>query len=649
MRVPPPRFVILAILLSSGVAGTSTARAADPGALGVALTRLGLENVGVARDSLLRVGFENRRYRHSAEAFGRIARSAAEPCVVFERRAGLPAAEVTWSEDTTSARLRLSDTWGDRAQFPGSATLEPELLTPELHFRVRYPGEPGAQAPPPVLRARTSRSVDLTIGPVFSYELGRIFTPFLYRLDLETMARWNPWPGMVVRGSVLFPGHDDFPPDPQHPDVDLVRPGQLTLDQFHWIPALGLASVTAGYFGDNRYGVSTGFAHPIDEGRLLLDAQADVSGFLAFSNGTEYSRPELWTGFVGVGWRPGLDLTVRLRQGWFLSGDHGAELELVRAMGDFDVAAYTQHTNGDNVVGVRLALPVPPLRRATGARVRIAPIERFRISYHSRSEPVGLSLGGVASREDFLRQLDTPSLDANRDRFRRARGDTPGPSPPRPPASLVSLTGTTGFINTPWAGVMPDRVLEVGMNHVPKRWAYDQRGSHDNDAYYATLGFLPRVEASARWTVIPGLKSFSDIVPDSRLTDSDYMASGRIALLNPREGRPGLAVGIEDAKGTRRFHSTYAVTGMPFHIQDVQGRLTLGYAFHALSATRHTLDGGFGAFELSPWRFVAAQLEYDTEKWNAAIAVPAPHGIRLRAALLHMQSLSVGAGYSHPL
>jgi hypothetical protein len=207
----------------------------------------------------------------------------------------------------------------------------------------------------------------------------------------------------------------------------------------------------------------------------------------------------------------------------------------------------------------------------------------------------------------------------------------------------------TGFVNTPWAGVLADRRLEAGYSHLPLEWAYDHRGTNDNEVYYVTLGFLPRTELSVRWTVIPGLRSFEDDVPESELTDTDYMASGRLCLVPPRTNRPGLAVGIEDAKGTRRFHSTYAVAGLPWRIQQVQGRLSMGYALDAFEAGRRTLLGTFGAFEFSPWRYLAAQLEYDTEKWNLGLAVPAPHGIRFRAAWLHLQSLSVGVGFGHSL
>jgi len=294
---------------------------------------------------------------------------------------------------------------------------------------------------------------------------------------------------------------------------------------------------------------------------------------------------------------------------------------------------------------MRLDVPIPPMKRPTEHALRVLPAARFPLSYRDEAAPVGRSVSGVASREEFLRQLSAPGLAANADRYRgepassRARSGGPG-------NDRVSLTGMTGFINTPWCGVITDRQVELGYNQIPKEAAYDSRDEYRNDVYYAALGFLPHVEAGLRWTVLPGSKAFSDLVPESQLTDSDRMLSGRLALLNPRPGRPGLAVGIEDAFGTRRFHSTYVVSGIPFEYRGLHSRLTLGYAPRVLTASRYTLDGAFGAVEADVWRRVAVSLEYDTEKWNAGLGVELPYGIRVRAALLDMRYVSLGGGWS---
>jgi hypothetical protein len=599
---------------AGGVADSSSARIEQR------LMDRGLENVTARSGDTLLVTYENRRYRHSAEALGQAREAAGRPLLAFERRRGLTVAAVATS--------------------PGDS------LAP---FRVLYPSDAGFPIPPAgPLRSPTFARADLEIGARVDYRVGQIFDPLQLRVDLEPRLTLNPWPGAALRLGVLLPLQNDFPVSDLNPDLNRVRPGRMSLDQFLWLPRAALMSVSGGYFGDNRWGASLGAARPLAEGTWLLDLQLERTGFLAFTEGTLYSIPDRTSGFAGLTYRPPFaDLSLRLRAGQFLYGDRGADLELRRAIGDFEVGYFAQRTAGTNLYGVRLDLPIPPPRRSTGSRLRVQPVTRFALSFRDHSEPLGTFVSGVASREDYLRQLNRAALNANADRYRRALG---GPAPARaPPLEWVSLTGMTGFIQTPWAGVIASRGVEAGYNYIPKRWAYDHRGTHDNQIFYATLGFLPRIETALRWTRIPGYYSFQEIVPDSRLVDMDRMASGRLELLAPRPGRPGLAVGVEDAEGTRRFHSSYAVAGLPVTLPPVRGRLALGYGFRVFDASRYVLDGVFGAVECEFPRWLRVQVENDSEKWNAGLGFTAFGDFRVRAALLHMESLSLGIGWSHTL
>jgi hypothetical protein len=595
----------------------SSAVSVAPDAAG--LTHLGLENVSV--DPAGRwIAYENRRYRQSAEARGRalaaIGFNGGAPLTVYERRLGLVAAAV---EDTGGA----------------------------VPVSVLYPSDRAFTAPPagPLLEP-TRHTVDLEIAPLFSYELGRILDPVLVRIELEPRARYNPWRGGRATASIIVPLRNDFPTDSLRPDIDRVRPGLMTFEQFGWLRNAALVSGTAGLLGSNRYGVSIGAARPLAQGAFLMDAQADLTGYVAFPGGLEYSGLSRFTGFAGVTWRPPtLDLAVRLRAARFLYSDTGAEIEVRRSMGNLDLAFFYQRSGGLDVHGVRALIPIPPIVRPTGSMVRVLPIERMPLDYRDQVEPAGRSIRGVASREEDLRQLNAPSLAANAARYRVGRGGTE-PERARPAPEWVSLTGMTGFVNTPWCGVIADRGVELGYNQIPRAAAWDHRGEYRNDVYYAALGFLPRTEAGLRWTVIPGLKAFTDIVPESRLTDSDRMLSGRIELLTPAPKRPGLAVGVEDAFGTRRFHSTYAVTGIPFEYQMLRSRISLGYAFRVLTAGRHTLDGAFGAVDVTIARTLVAGLEYDTEKVNGSLGIAPGFGLRGRVVLLDRKHVGFGAGWA---
>jgi hypothetical protein len=634
------RLAAIACLLAAACTGARGARAAavpdsarartggvPDSAVAVAIANAGLEAVAAARTgAALGVLYENRSFRHSADALGHVAgiarAGAAPPAAVWatERRLGLASAAMSF----------VPATGPERVVYPGDRAFPP--------------------APAGRRWGATERSLDLVLRPLVAYEVGRIFDPVLFRFELAPELRINPWTGARARASLVIPVRNDFAEDAAHPDVNNIRPGISTLEQFGWLPGSLLGSASGGIFDDHRYGVSAGVARPAFGGLVLLDAQADLTGYLAFpDSGVSYSTPEVWTGFGAVTLRhPTLSASLRVRVERYLYGDNGVEVQLRRRMGDIELALFGQRVEGNNIGGVRLALPLPPLRRSVGGPVRAMLSEWFTIEYRNEVSNQGLSVFGAASRENFMRDLDPSSLRSHRARYQRAAGLAAGPgrAPMREP---VSLTGMTGFAYTPWCGVAPDQEMELGYNAISKEGAWDHRDQHRNDVYYGTVGFLPHVELGLRWTVIPGLKAFEEIVPESELTDSDRMVSGRVEVLPPRPGRPGLALGIEDAIGTRRFHSTYAVVGMELQKESLRGRLSVGYAPRILTASRYTLDGAFGAVSGGPWRGMTAALEHDSEKVNALLGYEARFGFRARFALLDLRHWAAGLGWSHAL
>ena len=108
-------------------------------------------------------------------------------------------------------------------------------------------------------------------------------------------------------------------------------------------------------------------------------------------------------------------------------------------------------------------------------------------------------------------------------------------------------------------------------------------------------------------------------------------------------------MGVEDFHGSRRFHSSYAVIGMPLEIYRLQNRVTLGYAPHVFRAQGRTLDGLFGAYEASFKGRVVAAIEYDSEKPNASLGLDLGWGFKARAALFDLKHVGVGAGWYRAL
>src|SRR5512140_2823229 len=142
-----------------------------------------------------------------------------------------------------------------------------------------------------------------------------------------------------------------------------------------------------------------------------------------------------------------------------------------------------------------------------------------------------------------------------------------------------SLGGTTGLFNVPTAEVTPEGKFYFGYNVFAKEWAYEGRGHLNNRVWYFTLGFLPRIEVSVRATVLPGQSLLENVKVDA----VDRMARGRVQILKEKVW-PAVALGIDDVKGTRRFHSLYGVATRTLDLHGTTVKFSAGYGLRSLHA-----------------------------------------------------------------
>jgi Exopolysaccharide biosynthesis protein YbjH len=127
-----------------------------------------------------------------------------------------------------------------------------------------------------------------------------------------------------------------------------------------------------------------------------------------------------------------------------------------------------------------------------------------------------------------------------------------------------SLIGMTGLINTPTADVIPSGALRIGFGWFDKEWAYHARGVSDNYHYFLSFGFVSRVEVAIRASYFPD-GQLDTSTPEKGTVDRG--GNARVLLLTEGGRRPALALGIDDVRGTRRFHSLYAVGSKTFIIK----------------------------------------------------------------------------------
>lgn len=210
-----------------------------------------------------------------------------------------------------------------------------------------------------------------------------------------------------------------------------------------------------------------------------------------------------------------------------------------------------------------------------------------------------------------------------------------------------ALHGLTGLINTPTAYTLPSGALRVGVGWYDKDWAYHARGLSDNYHYYLTFGFISRVEVSVRASYFPD-DALRDAGPDEKGT-VDRGGSGRIQVLTEARTRPAVAVGVDDVRGTRRFHALYAVGSKTFSAKSdfFRMQVSAGYGSDVVDAKTYVLDGVFGGAELAVGRYGSLALDYDTEKWNTSLRIFVFRHVAASFALLHLESPAGGVSWTH--
>jgi hypothetical protein len=218
-------------------------------------------------------------------------------------------------------------------------------------------------------------------------------------------------------------------------------------------------------------------------------------------------------------------------------------------------------------------------------------------------------------------------------------GLTP-PSPAR--ATGAALDGMTGLVNTPTAEVLPDASVRLGAAEVDEEWAFHGRGRMDNRIFTVALGFLPRTEVAIRATWLPELS----LLELQSATVVDRLAAGRLLVLTEAALRPAVAVGIDDVRGTRLFHSSYVVATKTLLASGPLLRASLGRGLRVLDAGEYVLDGTFGGVEIG-WGPVSALLDFDTEKWNSGARLTAFGHVGAHLALLDLDTPSGGLTWIH--
>jgi Exopolysaccharide biosynthesis protein YbjH len=209
-----------------------------------------------------------------------------------------------------------------------------------------------------------------------------------------------------------------------------------------------------------------------------------------------------------------------------------------------------------------------------------------------------------------------------------------------------SLNSLSGDYNIPTAMTVGDGNLIVGSFFLDKRYVADLGIKNNSIAYFATLGFLPFMEISARFT--------KQMAPMDAL--GDRMISVKFQIMKNVDYQPAVAVGVHDflktgTVETNRFNALYIVgtEGLRMHSIIEDAELSAGFGVGWLKAQQHQYVGLFGGIRAGLTDYFDLMSEYDGKSWNGAVRLKLLSRIYLLAGLMNFNYFCGGASFSYSI
>ncbi len=359
------------------------------------LREAGFENIRATRSGdTLFVAAENRAYRWAARGAGEMAVAAADGsnCSVLSLTLlsrGIPVTTLTLSG---AAMAHPADT------TPGLVTARLSDDAYRRHLRQMRPAN------------RSFLKGDVSVAPLLRMQFGNYDHPLEAQFSLVPTMTVDLLPGLSATAQLIVPLAGNLSTDPEG---NAIRPGLVTLGYAARLPFNIFASVAAGYFTRNRYGVAGEARMFFFNGRLSAGAAAGYTGQARMNDGYfTYSPADRFTWGLDAAFRVArYDLTLRAGYGGYIAGDQGWRVEAERQFGEISLGFYAMQTGDVVNGGFSFTVPLPPRRYGTRGPVRLRPASYVSWEYRAKGLPsAGRSFSTGCGLHEVLYNLDPDYL-----------------------------------------------------------------------------------------------------------------------------------------------------------------------------------------------------------------------------------------------
>lgn len=368
----------------------------------VALTNKGYENlyVTVSQDTIY-IAYENRKYRWSCKAMIDIIRTviplsenSKKLCLVTQVN-GIPILQIIFNIDKYNDFIS-----GKISQEDFGNSIHASFDIGDFQRQLKY-----------LNRNNSSfNKVDIVIHPQIRAQFGNYSDPVESRINIAPAINVSFWKGMNLTTQVIFPLQNDLGKEGNY-----IRPGLLTINQLIKLPSSSFASITAGYFTNNRYGINLELNKFFLEGKFAFGANLGYTSHASVLDGRwNYSEVELFSWFTDIAYRNATyDLTLKFGYGSFINKDKGWRFDMYRQFGEICIGFYGMKTNGVLNGGFNFIIPIPPRKYNSKRMIRVRPASYFAWEYRAKGLPDEGKSYDTGSDQDKLLMFYNPDYIKN--------------------------------------------------------------------------------------------------------------------------------------------------------------------------------------------------------------------------------------------
>ena len=347
----------------------------------VSLIGAGFENVSAfLQDSILMIGYENRRFRFEAKGLAEIVKLLSKGdfnqvkminIVVFEQQ--IPMIMANYSPVKMNDFIHNNPGADDFEQF-----FDVTLYRDDVDLSHFTP-----------VNNKSLFKTDLVIIPNWKAQFGDFDNPVQSNINLIPELNTTLRKGLSFKGQVIVPVQNNFYPI-NDPDGRTIRPGNITLNQLIRLKDDFFVSFTGGFFNLNRAGIGLDMKKYLLNGNLVFGAEAGYTDYYSFTGlDPEYFEDSRFLTpffFAALTYQP-YDATGILRVGNFLYNHPGVRVDVLRQFREVKIGFFALVSSGDINGGFNFSIPIPPTRYCRQKAIRIRPSENFEWEYRARGFP----------------------------------------------------------------------------------------------------------------------------------------------------------------------------------------------------------------------------------------------------------------------